>query len=587
MRSEQASRVAADLQAVSRAAKQNPALFGPILMSMFERRCHAVAADQSTLPMDAWYGLANVPLADHLLSRTGAGWPPSKDVVVSVDWVSTMRWGLDHFVFLTYLVRGGRFVAAALTARMFLERWSLNVAHHHGVEPRDGESDADFITRAWAVYPELSSAHDMGRYWRLLSEYLHGRAALEEAIAADSISLGEFIATVGRVTLTQVLGAIRVHAEAHGLTALAATLHKYSAVPLTHDSWSEDPLLVNSLHQMDFGFTMSEVATALSEEASKYRNLVGDRAAGPMLRDTLSIGLGRLAFVERRGRAIDVARDNFRHEANLFGADFDPGSLNARLFRYIGIGELARLMAFATPSNNERRALLSAADALESAWFVWLEDSDLSLACVRVLLEQTSRARAHRLKSSRAQALEKLPVSAAPSRWLELAGFRRLAAYNRALGQFAHIQQNLRLAGARTLLEKVQAAPGEYPEFTARGDALNEAAYLLAHELSTRLDDTMPWLTVMFREAVTLKPAEDHEAALADMLDRSLGHRDLDLGPNLFVTPQPGVLATVEVSATRDGVGSSQRRNTGGFSEASRVANKSAGQRSSSTIRGR
>ena len=125
-----------------------------------------------------------------------------------------MRWGLDHFVFLTYLIRGGRFMAAALTARMFLERWTLNVAHHHGVE-REGETDADFITRAWSVYPDLSSVHDLGRYWKLLSEYLHGRAALEEAIAIDGTSIAQFMATVGGVTLTQVLGAIRVHAEAN------------------------------------------------------------------------------------------------------------------------------------------------------------------------------------------------------------------------------------------------------------------------------------------------------------------------------------------------------------------------------------
>jgi hypothetical protein len=40
------------------------------------------------------------------------------------------------------------------------------------------------------------------------------------------------------------------------------------------------------------------------------------------------------------------------------------------------------------------------------------------------------------------------------------------------------------------------------------------------------------------------------------------------------------VLTTVEVPASRDGVGSSQRRNTDGLCEASKAANESAGQRS-------
>lgn len=528
------------MPAVVRAARQNPALFGPILMSMFDRRCGAAAADQSALPIDAWYQLAKLPLADYLLSRTGAGWPPSKDVIVSVDWVSTMRWGLDHFVFLTYLVRGGRFVAAALTARMFLERWTLNVAHHHGVEPRRGESDAEFITRAWSAYPDLAAAHDMGRYWSRLSEYLHGRPALEDATPDNDTSIAQFIATVGGVTLTQVLGAVRVHAEANQLGRLATTLHKDPVEPHSHSSWHEDPLVVKSLHQMDFGFASSDVATELSVQGARYRRLMDDRTAGRILRDSLSLDLARMAFIERRGRAVDVARENFDREAKLFGDEFDPWSLNARLFRYIGIGELARLIADQAQSDYERRALCSAADALDSAWYVWLEDTDLSLACIRVLLEQTSRARAHRIKVSRAEALENLAISPAPSRWLELAGFRRLAAYNRALGQFAHIQETMRLFGARTILEKVQAIPGEDPRLTARGDALNEAAYLLAHEISARLDERLPWLTSLFRDTVTLKPADDHEAALVDMLERSLGHRESDLGPNVFVKPEAG-----------------------------------------------
>lgn len=57
----------------------------------------------------------------------------------------------------------------------------------------------------------------------------------------------------------------------------------------------------------------------------------------------------------------------------------------------------------------------------------------------------------------------------------------------------------------------------------------------------------------------------------------------------LFYVTESGrqLLTTVENPASRDGVGSGQRRNTNRLSEVSSVANRSAGQRSCSTIRGR
>lgn len=487
--------------------------------------------------MEAWYTLARLPLADHLLSRTGAGWRESKDIVVSVDWVSTLRWGLDHYAFITYLIRGRRLVAATLSARMFLERWTLNVADYHDLTPHEGESDADFITRTWDCYKHISADHDMGRYWKLMSEHLHGRPTLEDTVAADGTTIAQFLVTVSGLALQQVLGAIQGHADANGLAKMADKLYKSPVNPKSLSSWNENELIAKSLHQLDFVFTNSDPASLLSFEADGYRRLIDDPSNGRAWRDSFSLDHAVLAFVERRGRAIDVARNAFAREAQVLGDDFSPGSLNARLYRYIGIGEVTRLLATEAPTEHERRALSAAADALESAWYVWLEDSDLSLGCIRVLLEQTSRARAHRLKRNRAERLENLGVAAAPTRWLELAGFKRLASYNRALGQFAHIRLNLQLDGARTLLERLQPAPGEHAKFTTRGEALNEGAYLLAHEVAARLDQVAPSLTELFRMTVTLTPAEDHEAALADMLDRSLGLRETNLGPSIFRRP--------------------------------------------------
>ena len=244
-----------------------------------------------------------------------------------------------------------------------------------------------------------------------------------------------------------------------------------------------------------------------------------------------------MAYIERRGRAVDLARSAFAGEMEALGDAFDPKSFHARLFRYIGIAEMARLCGdvINSDSDAELRALHIAAEALESGWYAWLEDTDLSLSCTRVLLEQTARARSHRLKGVRAQRLEELAVAPAPSRWLELAGLKRLSSYNSALGHFSHIRPNVRISGARRLLEQVQSGPRDHAAQTARGDVLDEAAYVLAHELTMRLDDQNPQLANRFREEVTLHDSDDHEARLAEMLERSLALRGEDFGSAEFV----------------------------------------------------
>jgi hypothetical protein len=61
------------------------------------------------------------------------------------------------------------------------------------------------------------------------------------------------------------------------------------------------------------------------------------------------------------------------------------------------------------------------------------------MPCVRGVLEQACRARAHRVKPARAARVEDMGAAAGPARWLEAAGWRRLAVLGRALGEFAHV----------------------------------------------------------------------------------------------------------------------------------------------------
>jgi hypothetical protein len=248
--------------------------------------------------------------------------------------------------------------------------------------------------------------------------------------------------------------------------------------------------------------------------------------------------LAEAALIERRGRAVERARKAFHDEFEMVGDDFDPGSHAAALFRYITIGEAALLCAEWT-SGFEADALRTASAALRSAWWMWLEDTDDAMACVRGCLEQTCRARAHRLKPGRAVRVESAGALVTSTRWLEAAGWKRLGVLSRALGEFAHISLRSRWSGARQALTVIQAEDTERSMFTARGHALEAAAYLLAHEVAQRLDMVAPGAASAFREEVTLLPDAEHDRHIEDLLQRAFQRRDTDFGPSDIVRAEP------------------------------------------------
>lgn len=182
--------------------------------------------------------------------------------------------------------------------------------------------------------------------------------------------------------------------------------------------------------------------------------------------------------------------------------------------------------------------LRTAAAALQSAWWLWLEDTDDAMPCVRGVLEQTSRARAHRVKPARAARVEDTGAAASPARWLEAAGWKRLAVLGRALGEFAHVSFRARWSGARDALSAMQASSIPHPDSTARGHALDAASCLLAHEVAVRLDQACPAVGSAFRARVTGLGIDHHERYVEELLQRSLDLRGTDFGqPDLRPLP--------------------------------------------------
>jgi hypothetical protein len=242
-------------------------------------------------------------------------------------------------------------------------------------------------------------------------------------------------------------------------------------------------------------------------------------------------------MLERRGRAVQRARDAFGAEQEFFGDEFDPQSLEVRIFQNIAIGEAAFLAA-GWASGQEADALRTAAAALQSGWWLWLEDTDDAMTCVRGVLEQTCRARAHRVKPARAARIEAMGAAASTARWLETAGWRRLAVLGRALGEFAHISFRARWTGAREALTALQEQDVPRPDTTARRHALEVSAYLLAHEVAARFDAACPAVGTAFRARVTQLGVDEHERQIEELLQRSLKLRRTDFGqPDLRPLP--------------------------------------------------
>ena len=326
-----------------------------------------------------------------------------------------LRWGLDKAADTCRLLRVGLTFGALVLARAQLERWTLNVAAHHKVAAMtDTESAADYIRRVWSVYPQVSESIDLGLAWGELSEWLHGRGSITAALSeiGDAASLarpgtraggpgteslpadGKLTAmlgiharlgTVAEIVMRQVRGGVSLLAqELYGdkfTPALQMTLRpdeKYGTEP---------PNLAPVLGALDFDKVFGEAGKQVVRAALAYRGFVGHDGTTDLLASGTSPGLTIGAMLERRGRAVQRAREAFAAEKECLGDEFDPQSLEVRLFQCIAIGEAAFLAA-GWASGHEADALRTAAAALHSAWWLWLEDTDDAMTCVRASLSR-------------------------------------------------------------------------------------------------------------------------------------------------------------------------------------------------------
>jgi hypothetical protein len=521
------------LSALEMAIANDAQLLAGRLQLLIDRKHIAIRQGRSMLTAAGWKGLLLLPTADIALTACGAGWPETKNMPSTLHWPEHLRWGLDQFAEIQRLLAAGLTYGALMTTRLFLERWTINIAIHESLSINEGEAESAFINRVWATTGELTK-QNMGDDWAWLSECLHGRDEYQEVLSSalfidgSSFSTDKTIGFCERISTISVSVLQIVFAGIHNeiVNSKIADLDSPCLVGLPVPdsellkSISTSRYFTSQFAPLDPLVVFSNQAKELVAIGRRYRKEVSSPEKNTQ-KDFLS------ALLERRGRSIELATKALTTEAMFHDPVEGRAYLLARLFRYGAIAQGALLVAGRSPKP-EAQALRTAAAALESTWKLWLDDADTCLGCCRGLLEKTARARVHRLKPDKAKKMEESRNG--PNRWIEEARLKRLNDFGRALGEFSHIKLTSRRVTARKKLTDFQVDSTPHPEQTARLHALDTSAYFLAKEVYSRLSVHYPKLSEGFLRTVTLLAASGHEAFEDDSMNRALKLRDGDWG---------------------------------------------------------
>lgn len=531
--------------------------------------------------------LASIGYTDIALRELGADRdrPPS---AIGSSWVDHLAWGVDSVFASARLLLSGQFPGGSILLRSQFERWAENAAYNMGIFHRDREPASSFVARAWASchqdYPftapsmhadpedvrdqavpdlrdvstgekdepvqvRLAEGHTAqpAELMDSMSELLHGRGpwmqlvhwevgALLEAPAPEALEdCSQRLAEVMTLNFRQLRLCLATLAEERGLKqldrkVLTSSLEFLPGLDVGPKPWSLYPLTPDSGLKPEF---VELLARARQAHDALMR---GKRPAGRLYQND---EFTRVHFYERRARATNFALKAFDEEKERMGK-LDFAYLNLRSLRYLAASEISGLVSVWLAGTPASDAAAVCSSGLRSAFWLWLEDDDRALGAMRVVLEQCARMRVCRTKPEKAAKLDASPATA-PKDWINSAGWRRLSALTKALGEFSHAHGKVRWEGAREILEKVadNDLEPEHATYLARGSALNAVAALLLSESVAAAQSVSPVIGARFAEIQSnLYMGDDAlEGSLEKMFNRALVHKNADLGGYSFTGP--------------------------------------------------
>ncbi|GAA2094635.1 hypothetical protein GCM10009823_13750 [Brevibacterium salitolerans] len=451
-------------------------------------------------------------------------------------WPDHLAWGLDSVAASVRLILAMQPVGAAVLARTQLERWSSNLQFNSGLDQASGEDTAAWLTRLWgspgAPLPPRTSI--VGNLFADLSEVMHGRGPLMPLVWLDvaditdlpspeHLRLVDTLTDTLVVSLTQLRSCLTSAAQAKDRLALANVAAAIRLIAPTN-GWARDvaatvaPLIPSHFASLDG--QVGALATGYIETIDSLRH--GQEPENPSELWPL------FAFGHQRYRALIAARMAFDHERDMLGERFGEHGIEKLMTKSVLSGEMAAMLAVWLRQRNTvplaADAFATCASALRSAHWLWLEDDDRAMGCLRCVIEQLARARTWRLKPDRAAKIE-ARQNATPRDWIEASGWRRLRQLNWALGEFAHGSTDADWVRAREALVALQSDPqDELAQFTGRTHALTALSFMVSVECAAWTDKFSADLGKAYREVIRINN-DQANLAVEELLNQAWNAR--------------------------------------------------------------
>jgi len=477
--------------------------------------------------------------ARSILDDLGAsrGRPPSFS---GRTWPDHLAWGIDSISALVRLLIAMQPVGAALLARTQLERWSSNLEHNSDLVQAAGEDTTDWLTRLWASpgAPGPVRTRVVGQIYSDLSELLHGRGRLmplvwldvedvRAAPSSDHVQLMDTITDAAVVNWCHIRACIAAAAEDEGFDAHAKTASMLAPIYRTQ-SWTRNikptivPLIPSHFAGLDGALGAMEAGyLKVMSALNRGRAPVEPSELWPLF-----------AFGDQRYRALRTARWAFEQERKMFGPQFDERAIENLATEAVLAGEMAAMLATWLRADIESRypaaAFATCASALRSAHWLWMEDDDRAMGCLRCVIEQLARARAWRLKPERALKLEQ-SAATTPRDWLERSGWRRMGIMSRALGEFAHGSTSTNPNLARNALVELQDnTDRSESKFTGRTHAITVLTFMVSIECAAWVKDFDVELGEAYRNVIRINE-QRADAATEALMNRAWARRNIPL----------------------------------------------------------
>ncbi|MET8312017.1 hypothetical protein [Micromonospora sp. NPDC005173] len=435
-------------------------------------------------------------------------------------WEDHLAWGLDSVAAAVRLMMSLQPVGASIIARTQLERWSSNLEFSSLIRQEPGETTVAWLNRLWSapvVWPD-GVATPVGDLFADVSELLHGRGRLmplvwldiadvTDAPSSEHVRLLDTISDSLVVSLSHIRTCLATVAEARGRGYRAQTINMVRLVSPAR-SWVPDlraflfPLVPDHFRGVE---------GPLGATATEHRRVVSALRAGQRP-DAPSELWPVLSFGAQRFRALILAEHAHRTEREALGDRFDEQGIQNHATEAVLAGEMAAVLAVWLRQDPAKRSAADAfavcASGLRSAQWLWLEDDDRGMGCLRCVIEQVARARTWRVRPDRAARIEANPKST-PRDWVEGAGWKRLNLLNRALGEFAHGSTRTNWNAARGALVALQAnaEADEEAQYTGRTHALAAMIFIVSVECAAWVDSFSSQLGEAYRKVIRVDDA--------------------------------------------------------------------------------